>query len=380
MAILLQSFDYPPNDGGIARVCSAIAGCFKNRGYSLQVVSQKTPQAVFRSDEIRVSRNRPRRELEAFRLLWRSRSRDLVLSGIWYPEGLLAAVARVERSVVFAHGLELLPARNYWRRGAWKLLLRFTLESASLVVANSQYTAGLVRESAPAAKVVTLPLGVDHRFFTPGDSAVAKRRFQADGKVVISSVSRLHRYKGHDLVLDAVAALDPSVRSRFVYLIAGKGPAQPALEAKVQQLGLASAVRWLGYVNDEDLIDVYRASDLFVLCTLQRPAEQEVEGFGLVFLEAQACGTPVVGTNTGGIPDSIRHGKGGWLIPEDDAGALVRILVSLSEDPGHFRAAGNAARDRIERECTWDVYSERLIEVLRSRGLLSAESYSIRAR
>jgi phosphatidylinositol alpha-1,6-mannosyltransferase len=239
-----------------------------------------------------------------------------------------------------------------------------------LVVANSEYTAQLVRESAPDANVAAIPLGVDHRFFAPSDPEAAKRQFQVSGKYVISSVSRLQGYKGLDVVLDALAALPLDVRSKFVYLIAGKGPARPALEAKARELGVASMVRWLGWIGDEELREVYRASNLFVLCTRELPARQQVEGFGLVFLEAQACGTPVVGTEAGGIPDAIKSGEGGWLIPQDDAPALARILNALAEEPDRFLLAGKAARARVERECTWDAYFDRLTQTLRTRGLL----------
>ena len=141
------------------------------------------------------------------------------------------------------------------------------------------------------------------------------------------------------------------------------------LQAKAQKLGVGSLVRWLGYVAEADLPDLYRASDLFVLCTREDKKRQEVDGFGLAFLEAQACGIPVVGTRTGGIPEAIRDGEGGWLIEQDDASALSQVLLRLAENPVSFRQAGEVARARVERGCTWDRYLDHFILALDWRGI-----------
>jgi phosphatidylinositol alpha-1,6-mannosyltransferase len=210
---------------------------------------------------------------------------------------------------------------------------------------------------------------VDHKRFTPEGRGNARERLGATGKLVLSSVSRLQAYKGHGTVLQALAVLPETTRQRFVYLIAGKGPHGQALRNEAVRLGVASAVRWLGFVPEEELPDLYRSSDLFVLCTRESPKQQEVEGFGLVFLESQACGTPVLGTRTGGIPDAIREGEGGWLIDQDDATALAGILTQLADAPAAFRAAGLAARRRIERECTWEHYVQRFRAALGEQGI-----------
>ena len=117
-----------------------------------------------------------------------------------------------------------------------------------------------------------------------------------------------------------------------------KGPYEPELRKQAVELGIESHVRWLGFVSEEELPQVYWASDLFVLCTRDAPEERAVEGFGLVFLEAQACGTPVVGTRTGGIPAAILDGEGGWLIEQDDTQTLTDIIRQLVHLPESFLA------------------------------------------
>jgi phosphatidylinositol alpha-1,6-mannosyltransferase len=106
-----------------------------------------------------------------------------------------------------------------------------------------------------------------------------------------------------------------------------------------------------------------------VLCSREVIERQEVEGFGLVFLEAQACGTPVIGTRSGGIPDAVKEGEGGWLIAPDDSATLTSILSSLSTDPESFRKMGEEARLRVERECTWEHYMRRFTTALGAKGI-----------
>jgi phosphatidylinositol alpha-1,6-mannosyltransferase len=371
--MILLSYDYPPNDGGIARLCEAIAVAGVRLGIPVHVVaphpaSGRTVASVI-VPETRVCFRRPWREWNIYWVLRHLRVSGPVVSGLWYPDGLLALLARKRPLVILAHGSELMPTPSVLRRRIWLWFQRKVCESADLVVANSKYTRLLVLRGSPKAKVVATPLGVDHERFTPEGRENAREKLGVAGKLVLSSVSRLHAYKGHETVLRALAQLPEVVRRRFVYLVAGTGPYESALRSEADRLGLASTVRWLGFIPDENLPDLYRASDLFVLCTREATDQAEVEGFGLVFLEAQACGTPVVGARTGGIPDAVREGEGGWLIDQDDAVTLAAILAQLAEDPAPFRAAGLAARKRVERECTWDHYMERFLSALSAQGI-----------
>lgn len=359
-SVLLFSFDYPPNDGGIARLCAEIA-CGLAWRAEVRILSQRRNQegsAVPPLYETCMTATRPWRELAAWWRLFRDHRDEVVVAGIWYPEGLLAMLAGCRRLVILAHGSELIPPRQAWRRALWARLQRFVLTQADLVIANSTYTAQLVASSVSGSRVRAIPLAVDHGRFSPGDRAAARQKFGiADpDQHVLCSVSRLCAYKGHSTVFRALTSLAPAVRQRFVYLIAGRGPDRDTLQREAADLGVSDLIRWLGYVPEDKLPDLYRASDLFVLCTRENESTQEVEGFGLVFLEAQACGTPVVGTRTGGIPDAIHEGEGGWLIPADDAPALAGIFESLVTAPDIFRAAGAAGRARVERSCTWDHY------------------------
>jgi len=372
-SVSMFSFDYPPNDGGVARLCAEIAKGLAASG-KVHVLTQA--QAAPGADapnlpETRVTARRPLRELAGWWHLLRRRREGAVLAGIWYPEGLLALLARRRPLVILAHGAELTPPQQPWRRELWAWMQRQVLERADLVIANSAYTARCVSAVAPQSRVKAIPLAVDHCRFSSGDRGAARAAFgiHDTDAIVISTVARIHPYKGIDVVLNAIAALPPDFRARVVYLIGGKGPAIAPLREEARRLGIADQVRWLGFVPEDQLPDLYRASNLFALCTRETLDDRSVEGFGLVFLEAQACATPVVGTRIGGIPDAIREGEGGWLIDQDDVPALADLLRHLLHDPASFHQAGLAARRRVERECTWDTYITRLTGTLAAEGI-----------
>jgi len=369
--MIVHSFDYPPLDGGISRLCAEIAS-----GSGALVLSQQSATGagsfVPGVPEFRVTTRRPRREWEAFLRLLRVGRGSAVLCGTWYPEGLLASLAGVRPLVVLAHGSELYPPKQRWRRPIWAVLRRWVLRSADLVIANSEYTRELALKLAPGCKVAAVPLGVDHHRFSPRNREQAKAFFDVTGKIVVGTAARVHLYKGHDTVIRAIASLPESQRSNLVYVVAGKGPDLPQLRELARSLCVADHVRWLGYVPEEDLPNFYNACDLFALCTRDDVDETEVEGFGLVFLEAQACGTPAVGARSGGIPDAVAHGDGGWLIEPDDVGGLAVILNRLVDDTKFFQDAGIAARARVERAFTWDHYRRRLAEALEAEGLTLA--------
>jgi phosphatidylinositol alpha-1,6-mannosyltransferase len=372
--VLFFCFSYPPQDGGVSRLSAELVTGLQRKGIAVEVLSQhcdKPGSEVPRAPELRVTMRRPGRELAALRSLRRIGRVNAVVCGIWYPEGLLASLAGLRPLVVLAHGLELNPTRARWRRWAWRLMMQRVLRQATLVVANSRYTAELVGRFAPGAQVTTLPLGVDHQRFCPGDRAAARKRLAIpENKHVVLTVARVVAHKGHRLILRAMAAMSDSSRANFLYLVAGRGRELPALQQEATSLGLDHVVRWLGYVPEADLPDLYRSADLFALCTREEPDQPDVEGFGLAFLEAQACGTPVVGTRTGGIADAVKDGCGGWLIDQDDVTALQEILSCVADNPADVREMGCVARRRVESECTWDHYVDRFIEALAMRGIV----------
>lgn len=357
---VLFSFDYPPLDGGISRLCAEIvAQSSLSQGVDFQVVTGNLP--------------RPWREIQAIRSLYSLAKVPYCICGLWYPEGLIATFVGIRHRVILAHGSELLPTRQRWRRKIWGQLQSWVLRRADLVVANSHYTARLVNEVAPKAKVIALPLAVDPVRFCPGSMADSRKNLSLPlQKFIISSVSRIHRYKGFETVFRAIANLPIQEKENILYVIAGTGPDREMLTRIADELGISAQILWLGFVKDENLTDIYRASDVFVLCTQENSQSREVEGFGLVFLEAQSCGTPVIGTRAGGIPDAISDNQGGWLIPPNDDRELTRHLSGLIRNPSSLSEQRLMARKRVLDSCTWKKYVQDFFSELLRRGVIDA--------
>lgn len=371
MRVALFSFDYAPLDGGIARLCTELRRGLVARGIDVSVLTAPNGASAEEPGTRRIGGSRPVRDARALALLARLERSDLVLCGRWYPEGLLALLAGRE-VVILAHGAELLAPRSARFSKMQALLRRHVLERARLVVANSRYTGLLVESIAPRARVSTLPLGVDTRAFQPGDRELSRAKFGLTTRYVVSTVSRVLPFKGHETVITALAQLEPALRADFTYLIAGRGAHRDALAALARGLGVTQQVKFAGLVPEADLVDVYRASDLF--CLLTCPGVRAVEGFGLALLEAQSCGVPVLGTRTGGIPDAVEDLRTGFLLEPADAAGVEAHLRALVTAPERYRELGRAGRERATQSCSWEAYAERLAALL--HGLPSSTRVS----
>ncbi len=167
--------------------------------------------------------------------------------------------------------------------------------------------------------------------FRPGDKHAARTKFGLGGEFVILTVGRLdprrQGYKGHDRIISQLSALETGDGRKPLYLIAGDGSDRNRLESLTNELGVRERVRFLGAVADKDLPDLYRAADLFALPSTG-------EGFGIVFLEAMACGTPAIGLKVGGAVDALVQGELGPCVPEENFPlALQKLVLSAAPDP-----------------------------------------------
>jgi phosphatidyl-myo-inositol dimannoside synthase len=363
MRVVLFSFDYAPLDGGIARLCTELVRGISEKGVDVSVLTAATPTTA--RDEPGVRRlpgSRLEREARALKALAELPASSVVLCGRWYPEGLLALLARRKSVVILTHGAELLASRVSSVAFVRESVRRRVLEAASLVVANSRYTGRLTQSVAPRARIATLPLGVNPLAFCPGSREAARQSLKLTTRYVVSTVARVMPFKGHDTVISALARLPTELRSEFSYLIAGRGSHADALRKLSQDLGVTQQVSFAGLVPEAQLVDVYRASNLF--CLMTRPEARAVEGFGLALLEAQSCGVPVLGSDAGGIPDALEHGRTGFLLEPSDVAGVQQHLQALATDPELYRNLGIAGRNRAVASCTWQIYAENLLNEL----------------
>jgi len=230
------------------------------------------------------------------------------------------------------------------------------------VTAPSAYTRdAMVRALDGAVRVELLPNAVNGNRFSGSGPDDVRERFglPAAGPLVLS-VGHLKRRKGFDVLVQALGI----VRAEFAdthLAVVGPGNAS-LLRQQTADLGIGDAVRFLGEVDERDLVSLYHACDLFAL--LPRVDGGHFEGFGLVFLEANACGKPVVGTRSGGVPDAIVDGETGYLVDEDDAAGAAEAMLRLLRDPAHAARLGARGR-QWAAEHSWSVYADRLVALYR---------------
>ncbi|MBO0817395.1 MAG: glycosyltransferase family 4 protein, partial [Actinobacteria bacterium] len=179
---------------------------------------------------------------------------------------------------------------------------------------------------------------------------------------VVVCVSRLVRRKGQDTLIRAW----PQVRAATgaVLLLVGGGPHGDRLRRLAGQLGVADSVVFAGQVPAAELPAYYDAGDLFAMPCRTRRGGLDVEGLGIVYLEASATGLPVIGGDSGNAPDAIRDGDTGYVVPGGDAAAVASRILGLLADPAGARAMGEKGLAWIEREWQWDLVARRLQHIL----------------
>ncbi len=287
---------------------------------------------------------------------------DVLHAGQLYPVGL--AVYAVHRLtgvpyVAYVHGEEL---TTLGRAPVAGWAIRKVLGRAGAVFVNSRFTWGQVRGfGVPETRIRLVRPGVDLVRFRPTDGARLRARYGVRDEAVLLTVGRLIPRKGQDTVIRLLPHVGRHVP--VVYWVAGEGTEteRSRLERLAEEHGVRDRVRLIGAVSDSELPALYSACDVFVMLNRTTP-DGDVEGFGMVFLEAGACGRPVVGGASGGAVEAVRHGVTGYLVPEGDEDAAVRTLVGLLQDPEARERMGEAGR-RFAARHGWERRAQRVQSV-----------------
>jgi len=269
------------------------------------------------------------------------------------PEGLVAwLVARLtfRPVVIYAHGEEL----TTWGKGGKYKAMRFALRHADRVIANSTYTRDtLAAMGVDLHRIRLVHPGVDLARFRPGLDATGLREGLgiAAGESLIFAVGRLSRRKGFDRLVEAVAGLrKEGMPVRCV--IAGVGEDAEYLDGLIADLAMHGIVHRIGPVAEADLPRWMNACDL--LAMPNREINGDTEGFGMVFIEAGACGKPVLGGRAGGVPSAVEDGVTGVLVNGDDAADVQLGLKRLLSDAAWARDLGAAGMQRARERFSWE--------------------------
>jgi phosphatidyl-myo-inositol dimannoside synthase len=287
------------------------------------------------------------------RKLVREKGIRILCCGRVVPEGVIGyAIWKIWRVpyCVFSHGEEIGTAMS---SGQLRFLMNQVYYSAKWIIANSQNTRMLLlRMGIPASKIAVISPGVDVCRFSPGDQDQSRKLLGLDGHTILLSVGRLQRRKGHDMVIRALPRIERLV-SNIKYVIVGNGEEKSRLYQIAQEHNAAHLVIFAGELADELLPEYYRACDIFVMANREE-ANQDIEGFGIVFLEASACGKPIVAGRSGGTSDAVVDGVTGILVQGENSREIADAIISLVHNRDRACSMGQMGRQRVEQDFSWD--------------------------
>ena len=372
---LLITLAFPPDIGGMQSF--AYQRCLQAGANHLVVLAPRTKgwQAFDRRQPVRIYRWSAalhtvpgiKRVLQfVFPLLYALRLHqqepfDVIECWQPLPFGLIGLIFEVlygVQFIVWSHGNDLSRPQRY---PFAKFFLSQVLAGAHLVVANSLSTKGeLLALGTRPDKIRVLNPPVDPQRFRPDiDASAIAQKHALEGKRVILTVARLVRVKGIDTVIRALPMVLEAVPDA-VYLVVGDGPLRTELEHLAEALGVRDNVIFASAVDhlSDDLPRYYAACDVFVLVSRHLPQGREIERFGMAYLEAGACGKPVIGGKGGGISEAIKDKVTGLLVNPLDANEIADTIVRVLEDGELARRLGENGRKKAAKQPDWNLLSE----------------------
>ncbi|TFV65216.1 UNVERIFIED_ORG: glycosyltransferase family 1 protein [Bacillus sp. AZ43] len=367
---LVVTNDFPPRQGGIQTFVAALLErrppeslvVLASRSAGWEAYDAALPYPVVRrpTSMLLPTRSTARAAVE----LARRYGCDNAFFGAAAPLGLLAPALRaagVHHQVGATHGHETgwvaLP-------GSRQVMQRIA-SGLDVVTCISEYTRGRL---APAlgsrTRMEQLSPGVDVDRFTPAaDGAAVRERHGLGDAPVVVCVSRLVPRKGQDVLVagwSRILARHPDAR----LLLVGGGPLEASLRKDVAARGLTDRVVFTGPVDPAELPAYYAAGDVFAMPCRTRRGGLDVEGLGMVFLEAAACGRPVVAGTSGGAPETVREGVTGHVVDPRSPAAVAGTIADLLDDPARARAMGAAGRAWVEERWSWTTIAGTFAELL----------------
>jgi phosphatidylinositol alpha-1,6-mannosyltransferase len=372
--VLLLTNDFPPRRGGIQSYLQAFVDQLAAAGsHTLTVYAPnwKGCEEFDRAAEYEVVRHPTTLMLPEPGVV--SRMKRLIaerdIQTVWFgaaaPLALMAPLARdagAQRVIASTHGHEV----------GWSMLplartaLRRIGSGTDAVTYISAYTRSRFASAfGPDAALEHLPPGVDVDRFQPDEVARAelRARYKLGDRPVVACVSRLVPRKGQDMLIRALPAIRQRVRDAALVIVGG-GPYRTSLRRLAHSFGVAEHVLFTDGVPADELAAHHAMADVFAMPCRTRGAGLDVEGLGIVYLEASASGVPVVAGRSGGAPETVRDGETGFVVDGLDLGAIAAAVSDLLADPDRAARMGAAGRRWVVDNWQWKTRAARLAELL----------------
>lgn len=262
---------------------------------------------------------------------------------------------------VFGYGLDLSKPQNRWYRKIFNSLLC----SAQLLLADSQAAAKIMMEiGADQNRIfVVNPTINSKKLISKVSSKTIRNRYGLGNKKCIVTIGRLVERKGHDIVLKALPQILQQIPDLH-YLIVGSGPNEISLKKQVSNMGLEKYVTFTGRVPDDEIGAYYELCDIFVMISREIPEKGDLEGFGIVYLEANYFGKPVVAGRSGGVEDAVIHNKTGLLVDPTKSDEVANAIITLLSNSNFAKTLGNTGKTRVINEFSSEKSARNLFNLL----------------
>jgi phosphatidylinositol alpha-1,6-mannosyltransferase len=372
---LFVTNDFGPRAGGIE---TFVIGLIERRPFGQTIVytsaqsgSEEYDKAWKSNYGVTVIRDRarillptPRVARNLSRIIKKSRI-QVAAFGAAAPLGLLSASmkrAGVQKTVALTHGHEVWWAKVF----PFNLALRrigATVDALTFLGAFTQHMISRALSKGAAARMVKIAPGIDVDHFVPHDASQLRKELKLENKRVIVSVGRLVHRKGQDHLIESLPEILKSVPDAHVLMV-GQGPYLSHLKKLVQELNLTEHVSFIGRIQYAQLPHYICAGDVFAMPSRSRFFGLEVEGLGIVYLEASACGLPVIAGSSGGAPDAVLDGVTGFVVDGQNNQAIAAAVIRLLNDLDQAKKMGTAGRAWVIENWRWEIWSQRFNELL----------------
>ena len=363
--ILLVTNDFGPRAGGIETFVIGLLERVGSNGIVVYTSRQSGHESYDREwlnkYGIEVIRDRSKillptpRVIGALRKLIKNQDIEVIWFGAAAPLGLAARwlrIGSVRRIVALTHGHEV-----WWSKvPPFSLLMREIGECIDYLGYLGEFTGRAISRVVPSEKLIKIAPGIDSRHFHPHE--------KKESSPTIISVGRLVHRKGQDRLVEALAIIKvevPDVQLIFV----GEGPHRKELDRLIKKHNLQGSVKFLGRISYENLPKYLSMGDIFAMPSRSRLFGLEVEGLGIVYLEASSCALPVIGGSSGGAPDAVIHGETGYVVDGKDVKEIATRCIELLKDETLRLQMGRRGREWVESDWQWEIWSERFNDLLR---------------
>ena len=376
MNILIIALDFKPSYGGIAQDTHSIAKFLHQRGDKVIVLSQKMRDSGLFDKNNPYKIIRLKRDIyynskisnkyniyKKIKKIVKEESIDIVILNalgkssftFWFTSKILNLPF-----CVLAHGKEVNLKLGVYE----KFLKGFILRHSNLIICHSNFTKNVVKKIGVKSKKIFLSYpAIDTRDYKKTDKIHSQLNKEILlNKKIILTIGRLIERKGIDNTIKALKNVI-NFFPNIIYLVVGDGPFRGELEDLTNNLELNEYVKFVGYIAEEEKVNYYNLADIFIM-----PARElengDVEGFGIVFLEANCYEVPVIGGNSGGMPDAIEEGASGFLVDPLNIADISSAIIKFLKDEGLIKTMGTLGKIRVEKK-----FNEKNLDKLREKLL-----------